>query len=155
MYLGACPKLLESDHNPERKHPGPSASLGIFGAHLAHMDMIRSKMQWQLPLSFETSYIAAKWLEGSGIKTSSCMLSNSCFMQHTKRFRKEMGPQSKRSWSIAIASFAYSVSSTKCGIISTPQRGLYGNSEERPFLLALAQGLMVTAFSGRVKFEVP
>ena len=117
MCLRACPKLFESDHDPERKHPGLSASPGAFGAHLAHVDVTRLKTQWQLPLSFEASYVAAECLEGSGIKTSFCVLSNSCFTQHTKKVWKATGPQSKCSWSTAIASLVCSASCTESGII--------------------------------------
>lgn len=43
LYLHACPKLLGSDPDPGGEHCGPSASPGIFRAHLAHVDVIRSE----------------------------------------------------------------------------------------------------------------
>lgn len=96
LYLRACPKLLESDHDPEGEHPGPSASPGVFRTHLAHMDAIRSNRQRQPLLSFETSSVPTIWLEGLGVRAYFCALLNSCCMECEESLPEvKTGPESK------------------------------------------------------------
>lgn len=110
LYWSACPELFGSDRDPESKNPGSSASPGSFRAHLAHMDTVRLKTQWQLPLWFFWNTLYSSQMVGR-LRNQNVLLH---FIQQllyatcSEVSKGETGPKSKHSWSIAVASFMYS-----------------------------------------------
>lgn len=118
LCLRASPKLFGSGHNPESKHAGPLASLEFQSTPSTHG---RGKIE--NPVAADTSF----WNTLYSSRMVGRLRNQNLILHFTQQLlyatcwevsEGETDPKSKHSWSIAIASFMYSVSWTESGIIT-------------------------------------
>lgn len=153
LYLHACPKLLGSDHDPGGEHCGPSASPGIFRAHLAHMDVIRSETVAAAAL-FWNSLCTNQMVGRLGDQNLLLFHSTAALHNTQKGFHKDRLRVNARGLQ-PFLSLCTLLLATNPRWPSVPQRGFKGKDKDWPFLLALTWRPVLSTFLVRYRFGVP